>query len=106
MKKCSHCGQEVADHLEVCPNCGSAMNQKDSDEKKESGTLGILAIVFGALGGWLGLVLGIVGLCSYKKKENKRNCIIGMCLFAGWVVFIIILYVAIIGAAINAAMLL
>ncbi len=110
MNKCSHCGQEVAEHLETCPNCGADMNHQENtivnhresvQEKPESSTIGILAIVCGALGGGLGLILGIVGLCTYKNKENKRNCIIGMCLSVVWIVFIVILYAAIIAAALH-----
>ena len=54
--------------------------------KQESATLGVLAIIFGALGGWLGLVLAIVGLCTYQSPEHKTKCKIGLGLFIGWVV--------------------
>lgn len=92
MKYCSHCGQEVADEAKICPNCGSEMDKHNSGEEiNESSTWGILSIVFGALGGWLGLVFGIIGLCTYKKKENRTKCIIGMSLFAVWMVLLIIL---------------
>ena len=60
--------------------------------KQESATLGVLAIVFGALGGWLGLVLSIVGLCTYQSPEHKNKCKIGLGLFIGWVVLYAIIY--------------
>lgn len=56
----------------------------------ESSTYGILSIVFGALGGWLGLVFGIIGLNTYKRPENRRKCVIGICLWGVWVVLLII----------------
>lgn len=96
MKYCSHCGAEIEDNAVVCPQCGAPVNEIPESEKikNESSTLGILSIVFGALGGWLGLLFGIIGLCTYKKKENKQKCIIGMCLFAAWIVILIVIAAA------------
>ncbi len=87
MKYCSNCGKEVDENAFVCVNCG----YKLMDQKEEGSALGILSIIFGALGGWLGLVFGIIGLCIYKTKENKRNCKIGIGLFVGWILLLIMI---------------
>ncbi len=87
---CKKCGKEMNDNEKVCSNCGYS-EENNSTEINETPTIGILSIVFGALGGWLGLVLAIVGLCTYKKKENRTKCYIGMGLFIAWVILYIIL---------------
>lgn len=54
--------------------------------RKESGTMGILAIVFSVLGGWLGLLLAIIGLCTYKEPENRSKCKIALWIVLAWVI--------------------
>lgn len=66
-------------------------NQPEQSETKETSTLGVMSIIFGALGGWLGLLLGIAGLATYKKKSNRNKCIIGISLFCFWVFIYIIM---------------
>lgn len=90
MKYCSHCGAEVNDDAVVCVNCGCSLEK----EKEESSIWGILSIVFGALGGWLGIVFGIIGLCTYKEQSNRKKCKIGIGLFFGWVVLLFIIVLA------------
>ncbi len=62
--------------------------------KQESAALGILAIIFGALGGWLGLVLSIVGLCTYKTPKHRTKCWVGLGLTIGWVVLGLLIVLA------------
>ena len=59
--------------------------------KEESKALGVCAIIFSVLGGWLGLVLSIIGLCSYKLPENRTLCKVGLGFCIGWFVLGIIL---------------
>lgn len=87
MKYCSHCGAEVNDEAVVCVKCGCSLGPI---KQVESNVWGILSIVFGALGGWLGLVFGIIGLCTYKDESNRKKCKIGIGLVLGWVVLAII----------------
>ncbi len=96
MKYCKHCGNQLEDDAVVCSQCGTPVNEQSAEKEvvNESSTLGILAIVFGAMGGWLGLILGIIGLCIYKRKENRQKCIIGMCFFAMWMVLLIVIIAA------------
>lgn len=60
-------------------------------KKEESKTIGILAIVFSVLGGWLGLILSIIGLCTYKEPENRKLCKIGVGFIIGWFIVGIII---------------
>jgi len=62
--------------------------------KTESSTIGILAIIFSVLGGWLGLILAIVGLCTYKLPENRTKCKIALGFVIGWFVLGILLGIA------------
>lgn len=82
MKYCEKCGSEIHDDTVVCPNCGHATEKIT----KEGKAIGICAIIFGALGGFIGLVLGIVGLNVYKERQNKINSAIGLGLFCLWAV--------------------
>lgn len=59
----------------------------------EGSSIAICAVVFGALGGWLGLVLGIVGLCRYKEKGNRVMCIIGILSWVIWLVVLLTVFV-------------
>ena len=54
--------------------------------KEESKALGVCAIIFSVLGGWLGLVLSIIGLCNYKLPENRTLCKVGLGFCIGWFV--------------------
>ena len=54
------------------------------NQRQETNTVGICAVVFGALGGWLGLIFSIIGLSTYKTPERRMMCKIGLGLFIGW----------------------
>jgi len=93
MKYCKHCGKEINAAAVVCPYCG-CQTEEVPPQPAESNGIGIAAIIFGALGGWLGLLFGIVGLCTYKTEKNKKNCKIGIGLFIGWTIIWIIIFVS------------
>ena len=63
-------------------------------QKHESGALGVCAIIFSVLGGWLGLVLSIIGLCTYKTPEHRTKCKIGLGFVIGWFVIGILIGLA------------
>ena len=63
-------------------------------QKQESGALGVCAIIFSVLGGWLGLVLSIIGLCTYKTPEHRTKCKIGLGFVIGWFVIGILIGLA------------
>ena len=84
MKYCVKCGKQINDNALACPYCGfTAANISMA----ESPTYANLALLFGALGGWLGLFFGIKGLRSYTNYTYLRKCKIGIGLFCGWIVF-------------------
>jgi len=82
MKYCEKCGSEIIDDAVICTNCGCPTKEN----KKEGKAIGICAIIFGALGGLIGLVLGLVGLSVYKERPNRINSAIGLGLFCLWAV--------------------
>lgn len=89
MKYCTNCGNELKDEAVICPKCGTQVGEikkAENEDSKAPKVLGILSVVFGALGGIAGLVLGIIGLCIDKKKKYRVLNIVGICLFALWVV--------------------
>ena len=63
-----------------------SQTQVVANVKPEGKALGICAIIFSVLGGWLGLIFSIVGLCSYKEPKNKTLCKIGLGFCIGWFV--------------------
>ena len=58
----------------------------------EGSGIAVAALIFGLLGGWLGLVFGIIGLCKYKESGNRAMCIVGMVAWVVWLVIIIAIY--------------
>ena len=56
----------------------------EQEQEKEKPVLGILALVFACFGGWLGLILGIVGLCNYKEEKNRKRCKIAIGITIAW----------------------
>ena len=58
--------------------------------ERESIAISVLSLVFGLLGGWLGLLFGIIGLCRYKEPGNRGRCIAGIACWAVWVVILLI----------------
>lgn len=57
-----------------------------------SSAYAVLAIIFGALGGWLGLLFGIIGLTKYKTTGLRVACIIGIVLFVAWIPLTVLVY--------------
>lgn len=101
MKYCSKCGAELLDEAIICPKCGcetdssKALKQQNDIEasEKKAKTFGILSLVFGALGGWLGLVFGIICIKSDKTHKYRVMGILGIVMFAIWIVILAILNV-------------
>lgn len=57
---------------------------------KEPIGLSVCALIFGLLGGWLGLVLGIVALSKNKDPGNRTRAIIGIVAWACWMIVYIV----------------
>lgn len=89
-KFCTKCGSKIAKDAVICPNCGCA-----TEEQKESSALSVCALVFSVLGGWLGLLLGIIGLVVNKNPKNRRRCKFAIGIFIAWIVLIVLFFVGV-----------
>ena len=96
MKFCSRCGTQLEDNDVFCPSCGevcdttvvnNANNNRNSSQnnrqtmskrEKETKTLGVLSIIFGALGGVVGLILGIICVARDKNGPYAKYGYIGI----------------------------
>ena len=119
-KYCPHCGAQNKNVIETYsfgtsgstfesqndnpwgyrPQPFSSM-QTEVSTKPEDQTLGVLAIVFSALGGFLGLILALIGLCSYKQEPGKKKCKTALIILGVWVGVIVIIYIAAFILAMN-----
>ncbi len=90
MRYCQNCGSQIDDNTVVCPACGCQVRELRT-EPEENSVYGVLAIVFGALGGLLGLIFGIIGLKTYKDERYRKQCKIGIGLFIGWIILAVII---------------
>lgn len=74
--RCKNCKTVFPSNMGACPNC----NSNNIDYKPDL-WMGILSLVFGVLGGWLGIVFGILGIRSANKtgyKQLKTMSIVGL----------------------------
>ncbi len=90
---CKNCGKEIIEGTQFCPYCGAAQNTNNNTTMQESKVWGILSLIFGILGGWIGLIFGIVGLCTYKDKQNRLMCKIGIGIFVFWLILSLLIIV-------------
>lgn len=118
--KCPKCGKEVDSNLKVCPYCGekleeetvttqledivSSVREDNSPKviKKEEDLktfifhlLAYLSLICGVLGGFFGLIVGLLGLVSsfrYKEaKQFRQHYVIASLLGIIWIVVILVL---------------
>lgn len=100
-KYCSHCGSKIDKKASICPKCGCSQRRDYMEEKTSA--VGIAAIVFSIFGGWLGLVLAIIGLAFYYKGEGevcekgRKHCKIAIGFFIAWIVLYVILIIVNLG---------
>lgn len=95
MKYCKNCGTSIDDDVVFCPNCGQSTLSNNAtqtqvnatysnNEPEESNIMGILSIVFGALGLFIpimsivGIVMSAIGLKKLQQQQNKTLCKIGL----------------------------
>lgn len=109
MKTCPNCGKVVEDNILICPKCGSYVDSTVSTEAHElteselqnlkkgesqaPRVLSILSLIFGILGGYAAIVLGIIGLILDKQKKYTTRYIAGIVLAVCWIAITIVLYV-------------
>lgn len=83
MKYCSKCGSEINDEAVVCPKCGcetelGRQNRLPKSDSNGAKICGILSIFFGAFGGVLGILFGVICLAIDKEKKYKNLAIVGI----------------------------
>ncbi len=107
MAQCKNCGREVGG-VAYCPYCGYRMDgayqmmntqnpqyvqyvqiqqqKQPTAEELEGPGLSIAALIFSILGGWIGFVLSIIGMCTSKKASNKARSEIGLAISILWII--------------------
>ena len=93
--------EETKEKEEEVDNSSYVEEQKENTPKNKeetslstySNTFSILSLVFGALGGWLGLLFGILVLTSSKVEKERKRAKIGIGLFFAWFVVSFVLMV-------------
>lgn len=110
---CPKCGASIPDDSNICPYCGypirTAVPADNESEKpkvvyvgtpsKDYHATAILALVFGLLGGLLGLIFAIIGLVNSDDDSDRKMCKIGLGAFIFWVIIYLILVFVKVGAA-------
>lgn len=85
-KFCVRCGAKIDAKAVVCPKCGCSQKRDYMEDKTSA--VGIAAIIFAVLGGWLGLILSLFGLLFYYTGDSevdikgKKNCKIALGIIA------------------------
>lgn len=106
-KHCVRCGAVIDERAVICPKCGCSQKRDYMVEKTSA--VGIAAIIFSILGGWLGIVLALVGLLYYYKgdtaedEKGRKNCKVAIGIFIAWIVIGIIFFIIGIGGMFAAA---
>ena len=106
MKYCRHCGAELVDEAVVCPKCGVAAGDGATglNGERKQNMLGIVGFILSFFTGPIAFIVSLIGLIQGRKKGEKVGfAIAGLVLSAISLVFAIILYSSIIGAAVSGA---
>ena len=78
----------------------------DRGMQDKTSAVGIAAIIFAILGGWLGIALAVAGLLFYYKDDSpvdekgRKNCKIAVGIFIGWIVLGVLIFLISLGATI------
>ncbi len=107
-KHCVRCGAIIDERAVICPKCGCSQKRDYMVEK--TSLVGIAAIIFSILGGWLGIALALVGLLFYYKgdtaedKKGRKNCKIAVGIFVAWIAIFAILFIIGVSTALAGGM--
>lgn len=84
-KQCPFCASMMNVNCNYCPGCGSPMNiheiqenssrESNSTNPNDNIVFGVLSLVFGALGGLLGIVFGFYGLFNKRSGKIQKYCV-------------------------------
>lgn len=75
MRYCVNCGKAIEDNAAVCPSCGTTeiLSNQSASVIEKSGALATWAIICAFVVPLVGLVLGIIGCCTYKREAKYRK---------------------------------
>ena len=92
---CKECGKEILDKVDKCPNCGCPIPQEQNSygpivqvqEAPKKSSLGIMALIFSAIGCtfFVGIILAIIDLCK-KDGKKKTLSIIALIISCLWII--------------------
>lgn len=74
-------------------NTGSSYSNQVSSMNGESNALAIVAVICSILFPGIGLILAIIGLCTYKNKNNRNWCTVAVIINIVYIVFGILLVI-------------
>ena len=94
MKYCQKCGKEIVDDVIVCPGCGCQIGNIDSNDAPSIG-FAILSFFIP--------ILGLILYLAWKDNSPKKAKSAGKGALIGFIISIAIciIWVSVIGAAIN-----
>jgi hypothetical protein len=103
---CPKCGKEIPDEATFCSYCGTEIKEGTASATPEVQpipvpptyvkpahdyhTMAVLALIFSVLGGWIGLILAIIGLIHSEDEDDRKMFWISLGIFGAWVLFYII----------------
>ena len=114
MSFCTNCGNEMPENAKFCSKCGASINGDENAtatpnygynpqpapvqgygyqqyQPTEGKALGVCSIIFGILMPMIGLICGIIGVCTYKEESNRKLAIIGLVIAAVEIVLGVVL---------------
>ena len=103
---CKNCGKEIDDNAAICPHCGVVVNSAQFQPvKQETNTIAIVGFILSFFTALIGLIVSCVGLKRSKELGgNGRGFAIAGIIIGGLeIALIVIIYIAVIGAALAAA---
>lgn len=103
MKFCQKCGSRLVDDAVICTHCGCIANGTSFAQativnlSEESSTLSTLALVFAFLIPIVGLIMGIIGVATYKSNAYRSKSISAIITsIVMWAVYFMVYYVIIV----------
>lgn len=93
---CKNCGSQIDDKAVVCPHCGVATNNYDTNYTPKSDKTNVMAIVGFILSFFIAIAGLICSIIGYKKAaeldgKGKGLALAGIIISAVWIGIVILL---------------